>query len=85
MKVLLVNKFHFRKGGSETYYFTLAELLKKKGHEVIYFSIDDERNLECDDSKYFIKNAGLTGGIVGKILKRRMKILKKKLLLKSLI
>ena len=66
MKVLLVNKFHFRKGGSETYYFTLAELLKKKGHEVIYFSIDDERNLECDDSKYFIKNAGLTGGIVGK-------------------
>ena len=32
MKVLLVNKFHYRKGGSETYYFTLAEALKASGH-----------------------------------------------------
>ena len=29
MKVLLVNKFHYRKGGSETYYFTLAEAIRK--------------------------------------------------------
>ena len=29
MKVLLVNKFHYRKGGSETYYFTLADALKQ--------------------------------------------------------
>ena len=28
MKILLVNKFHYRKGGSETYYFALAEALR---------------------------------------------------------
>ena len=29
MKVLLVNKFHYRKGGSETYYFSLAQALEQ--------------------------------------------------------
>ena len=29
MKILLVNKFHYLKGGSEKYYFELAELLKE--------------------------------------------------------
>ena len=38
MKILLVNKYHYVKGGSETYYFGLADLLTKLGHEVIYFS-----------------------------------------------
>ena len=41
MKVLLVNKFHYRKGGSETYYFTLAEALKARGHEVLFFAMQD--------------------------------------------
>ena len=27
MKILLVNKYHYVKGGSETYYFGLADLL----------------------------------------------------------
>ena len=34
MKVLLVNKFHYLKGGSEKYYFELGELLKEHGNEV---------------------------------------------------
>ena len=67
MKVLLVNKFHYRKGGSETYYFTLAKLLENQGHEVVFFSIHDEKNLDCKDEKYFIKNAGLQSGLKGKI------------------
>ena len=67
MKVLLVNKFHYKKGGSETYYFTLAKLLEEKGHEVVYFSIRDGKNIPCKDDKYFIGNTGLDGGIKGKI------------------
>ena len=42
MKVLLVNKFHYRKGGSETYYFTLSEALKKRGHEGVFFAMQVE-------------------------------------------
>lgn len=29
MKILLVNKFHYMKGGSERYYFTLADAFKE--------------------------------------------------------
>ena len=54
MKVLLVNKFHYHKGGSETYYFTLAEGLSKLGHEVFFFSMQDDRNEPCDQSGYFV-------------------------------
>lgn len=56
MKVLLVNKFHYIKGGSETYYFGLGELLKKQGCEVIYFSMKDEKNFPCEQEKYFVEN-----------------------------
>jgi len=37
MKILQINNFHYRKGGSEAVYFNTAELLKKNGHEVIFF------------------------------------------------
>lgn len=68
MKVLLVNKFHYRKGGSETYYFTLAEALKARGHEVIFFAMEDEeKNLPCDQAKYFVSNASVNGGIKSKL------------------
>lgn len=68
MKVLLVNKFHYRKGGSETYYFTLAEALKHRGHEVVFFAMEDpEKNLPCDQEKYFVSNASVNGGIKSKL------------------
>ncbi len=68
MKVLLVNKFHYRKGGSETYYFTLADALKQAGHEVIFFAMEDpEKNLPCDQERYFVSNASVTGGIKSKL------------------
>ena len=54
LKVLLVNKFHYIKGGSETYYFSLGDLLEKRGHQVIWFSMKDERNLPCAQSEYFV-------------------------------
>ena len=67
MKVLLVNKFHYRKGGSETYYFTLAAALQKKGHEVIFFAMQDEKNLPCEQAEYFVSNASVNGGIKSKL------------------
>lgn len=67
MKVLLVNKFHYKKGGSETYYFTLAEALKRKGHQVIFFAMEDERNLPCGQEPYFVSNASVSGGIKSKL------------------
>lgn len=68
MKILMVNKFHYKKGGSETYYFTIAEALKSKGHEVVFFAMkDEEHNLSCDQEKYFVSNASVQGGIKSKL------------------
>lgn len=67
MKVLLVNKFHYMKGGSERYYFTLAETFQKLGHEVIFFAMQDEKNLPCAQEKYFVSNASVKGGVKSKL------------------
>ncbi len=42
MKVLIVNKFLYPNGGSETYIFKLGEQLQKMGHEVQYFGMEHE-------------------------------------------
>ncbi len=56
MKILQVNKFFYPKGGSETYFFALSDLLRKAGHEVIEFSMEDEKNKNSKFAGYFIKN-----------------------------
>lgn len=55
MKIILVNKFHYRKGGAETYYLTLGEQLEAQGHEVAYFSMHHPENLPCAQEKFFVK------------------------------
>ena len=54
MRILLVNKFHWLKGGSEKYYFELGQLLKNNGHEVAYFSMEDEKNINTGEKEYFV-------------------------------
>ena len=68
MKVLLVNKFHYKKGGSETYYFTLAEALKSQGHQVIFFAMQDKKNnIFCEQEEYFVSNSAVNGGVRSKL------------------
>lgn len=55
MKILLVNKFYWNKGGSEKYCFELAELLKENRHQVAFFSMEDEKNIQTDSKEYFVK------------------------------
>lgn len=40
MRILMINKFLYPNGGSETYIFKLGEYLEKKGHEVQYFGME---------------------------------------------
>ena len=67
MKILLVNKFHYKKGGSETYYFTLADALETRGHEVIFFAMHDEKNLPCRQEPYFVSYAAVDGGMKSRL------------------
>ncbi|MDI6786522.1 MAG: glycosyltransferase [bacterium] len=56
MKILKVNKFYFLRGGAERYFFNLIDILKTHGHEVIPFSMKNERNSKTSYGKYFVKD-----------------------------
>ena len=52
MKILIVNKFLYPNGGSETYIFEIGKQLQKMGHQVQYFGMEHEgrvvgNRLEC--------------------------------------
>jgi len=59
MKILMVNKFHYLKGGSEKYYFDLAKLLEEKGHEVAFFSMKNDKNIKTNNKEYFVEEIDL--------------------------
>lgn len=61
MKILMVNKFYYIKGGSETYYFALKQLLESKGHEVIDFSMQDDKNFDSPYAEYFVSAVDYNG------------------------
>lgn len=44
MKILMVNKFLYPRGGAESYMLKLGEELRRLGHEVEYFGMYDEKN-----------------------------------------
>ena len=68
MRVLLVNKFHYIKGGSEKYYFELGKLLKENGHEVAYFSMEDDKNITTGGKEYFVKKSDMNSKNIFKAL-----------------
>ena len=56
MKILMVNKFLYPRGGCETYMLNLAEELKAKGHEVEYFGMYDEHNTVGNSRELYTTN-----------------------------
>ncbi len=45
LKILMVNKFLYPRGGAETYVLELGNYLKEQGHSVEYFGMQDSRNI----------------------------------------
>ncbi|MCD4694374.1 glycosyltransferase family 4 protein [bacterium] len=60
MKILLVNNYHYLRGGSERTYFDVSNLLKEQGHEVFYLSTINPKNKEIGSHKYFVKDYDLS-------------------------
>ena len=68
MKILLINNYHFRHGGSETVYFNTANLMVEHGHEVIFFSQSRPDNIPCPQQDYFSEAIDVnTKGLLSKI------------------
>ena len=65
VRILLVNKYHFLKGGAEKVYLDELELLRTAGHQVHVFAMADPDNWPAGgDEKYFVSavNPGAPGG-----------------------
>ncbi len=56
MNILVVNWTWYPSGGDWTYVENLTNLYESKGHQVIPFSMKDERNFPSAYSDYFIEN-----------------------------
>ena len=67
-KVLIVNKFLYPNGGSETYIFELGRQLKANGYEVQYFGMEDERNIVGNEAGSYTGNMDFHGGKLSKLL-----------------
>lgn len=56
MRILLSNKFYYRRGGDCIYMMELEGLLKSKGHDVAVFAMEYPENQPSDWSKYWPSN-----------------------------
>lgn len=56
MRILLANKFYYRRGGDCIYMLNLERMLKAHGHEVAVFAMDYPKNLDTPWRMYFPKN-----------------------------
>lgn len=63
MKLLEINVFNYRLGGSETVMLNTSDLFRKQGHEVIHFSLKWKKNVPCEQSKYFPESKETRGGL----------------------
>ena len=62
MKILMVNKFLYQKGGAETYVIKLGEILKQNGHEVEYFGLHNDKNTLFNSAQSYVADMDLTKG-----------------------
>lgn len=62
MRILVANKFFFRNGGSEVVMYQERDFLIRAGHQVIDFSMMDERNVASSNSSYFVGRQDYRGG-----------------------
>lgn len=67
-RVLIVNKFLYPNGGSETYIFQLGKELQRRGCEVQYFGMKDERNIVGNSVNSYTSNMNFHTGKVDKLL-----------------
>ena len=62
MKILMINKFLYPNGGSETYIFKLGNYLQSIGHEVQYFGMEHEGRIVGNRVNAYTSNMDFHGG-----------------------
>lgn len=68
MRILMVNKFLYPNGGSETYIFKLGEELERIGHEVQYFGMEHEKRIVGNHAECYTSNMDFHTGKLKKLI-----------------
>lgn len=68
MKILMVNKFLYPNGGSETYVFELGKEFTKKGHEVQFFGMEHTDRIVDNHAGSYTSSMDFHSGKLQKIL-----------------
>ncbi len=67
--ILNVSQNHYVRAGSDRYFFVLAELLRKHGHQIIPFTAADPENEPSEWERYFPRGADFKHPGVGDLLR----------------
>lgn len=54
MKILLVNKFLYLRGGDCIHTLNLGQMLRKMGHTVRFYAMDHSKNIE-NENRFFMQ------------------------------
>jgi glycosyltransferase involved in cell wall biosynthesis len=76
MKILIVHKYHYFRGGAFKNADTLAKLLISKGHDIMHFSMHHPKNLKYKYEKYFVPHIDFLEELNKKNFKSKIKVLK---------
>lgn len=68
MKVLIVNKFLYPNGGSETYIFEIGKELEKLGHEVQFFGMEHKGRIVGNKAQAYTSDMDFHTGKLDKLL-----------------
>ena len=60
MKILMVDKFYFVKGGAERYLFELSKILEARGHRIIPFAMNHPMNFPSSYAEFFVDRVDYT-------------------------
>ena len=66
-RVLIVNKFYYRRGGDCTYMLNLERMLQDRGHDTAVFAMQYPENIASSWSGYFPKEVLFKGGFGNKL------------------
>ena len=68
MRILIVNKFLYPNGGSETYIFKIGKQLQQMGHEVQYFGMEHEGRVVGNHAESYTSDMDFHGTGISRLL-----------------
>ena len=74
LKILIVSKFLYARGGAEIYSINLGEILQKQGHEVRFFSMRYPQNIHVNEDKYFAEEVSFFHSSISGRLKAALRV-----------